>query len=161
CRDVSTRGRSSRALPEGKSHSQARSTRRTAEAAVLGLQRQVAGLLPPGAHHAEREPRLAPEARRRRPRSTPERARLDSPPALPPHAPDPAGYFAGGLFTFAGGAAVGAALWGNCNWGGGDVNINSNRSDNFTRNVNNANVANDRIQHRAQGGGGQGRNQWQ
>jgi len=83
------------------------------------------------------------------------------PPAYPPYAPYPAGYFAAGMFTFAAGAAVGAALWGNCNWGGGDVNINSNRSDNFTRNVNNANVANDRIQHRAQGGGGQGRNQWQ
>ena len=83
------------------------------------------------------------------------------PPAYPPYSPYPAGYFAAGMFTFAAGAAVGAALWGNCNWGGGDVNINSNRSDNFTRNVNNANVANARIEHRAQGGGGQGRNQWQ
>src|SRR5207245_4865675 len=42
------------------------------------------------------------------------------PPAYPPYSPYPAGYFAAGLFTFAAGAEVGAALWGNCNWRGGD-----------------------------------------
>jgi len=83
------------------------------------------------------------------------------PPAYPPYSPYPVGYFAAGMFTFAAGAAVGAALYGNCNWGGGDVNINSNRSDNFTRNVNNANTANTRIQQRSQGGAGQSRSQWQ
>src|SRR5947207_14492625 len=80
---LSTRGRSSRALCEGKSQSQGRSTRRSAEAAVLGRQREVAGLLPPGAHDAEREARLAPEARRRLPGSTAGRARLHSTPARP------------------------------------------------------------------------------
>jgi hypothetical protein len=30
-------------------------------------------------------------------------------------------------FTFAAGVAVGAALWGNCNWGRGDVNVRSAR----------------------------------
>ena len=29
--------------------------------------------------------------------------------------------------------AVGAALWGGCNWGGGDVNININNYNNFNR----------------------------
>ena len=44
------------------------------------------------------------------------------------------------------GCAVGAALWGNCNWGRGDVNINVNQYNNFTRNVNTANIASQRTQ---------------
>ena len=63
-------------------------------------------------------------------------------PAYPPYSYYPPGYVAGtALFSFAAGVAVGGALWGNCNWGGGDVNINSNRYNNFTKNVNNTNVA--------------------
>jgi hypothetical protein len=43
-----------------------------------------------------------------------------------------------GLITFGVGMAVGAAIWGNCNWGWGhhDVNINVDRYNNFNRNTN-------------------------
>lgn len=44
-----------------------------------------------------------------------------------------------GLVTFGVGMAVGAAIWGNCNWGGGwghgDVDIDINRNTNFNRNT--------------------------
>ncbi|MGH8662717.1 MAG: DUF3300 domain-containing protein, partial [Burkholderiales bacterium] len=56
--------------------------------------------------------------------------------AYPPYSYYPPGYvYAPGaaLFTFGVGMAVGAALWGNCNWGGGDININSERYNNFNR----------------------------
>jgi hypothetical protein len=88
------------------------------------------------------------------------------PPAYPPYSPYPPGYFAAGAFTFFAGAAVGAALWGNCNWGSGDVDINHNTSNNFTRNVNNSSEARTRVEQRnssAGTGGGRGQNQgkWQ
>jgi len=45
-----------------------------------------------------------------------------------------------GLVTFGVGMVVGAAIWGNCNWGGGwgrgDVDIDINRQNNFNRNTN-------------------------
>jgi len=43
-----------------------------------------------------------------------------------------------GLVTFGVGMAVGAAIWGNCNWGWGhhDVDIDVNRYNNFNRNTN-------------------------
>src|SRR5262249_37005813 len=81
------------------------------------------------------------------------------PPAYPPYYPYPPGYFAAGAFTFMAGAAVGAALWGDCNWhgGGGDVNINSSRANNFTQNVNNTQTARNRMEQRpASGSGGRG-----
>jgi hypothetical protein len=56
--------------------------------------------------------------------------------AYPPYTYYPPGYvYAPGaaLFTFGVGMAVGAALWGNCNWGHGDININSERYNNFNR----------------------------
>lgn len=75
-------------------------------------------------------------------------------PAYPPYAYYPPGYVAGtALFSFAAGVAVGSALWGNCNWGRGDVNVNVNQYNNYTKNVNTANVANRRTE--IQGGGGQ------
>ncbi len=37
------------------------------------------------------------------------------------------------LFTFGVGLAIGGALWGNCNWGRGDVNINVNKYNNFNK----------------------------
>ena len=40
----------------------------------------------------------------------------------------PAGYFATAALTFGVGMAVGAAVWGNCNWGGGDINIEIGRT---------------------------------
>ncbi|MGB9109184.1 MAG: DUF3300 domain-containing protein, partial [Telluria sp.] len=69
-------------------------------------------------------------------------------PAYPPYAYYPPGYaYAPGaaLFTFAAGAAVGAALWGNCNWGRGDVDVNVNRYNNFNR----SNVTNRNWSHNA------------
>ncbi len=91
------------------------------------------------------------------------------PPAYPPYYPYPAGYFAAGAFTFMAGAAVGAALWGDCDWhgGGGDVNINNSRANNFTQNVNNRETARNRIEQRPSqqpsgGAGGRGdRGKWQ
>jgi hypothetical protein len=75
-------------------------------------------------------------------------------PAYPPYAYYPPGYVAGvGLFSFAAGVAVGSALWGNCNWGRGDVNVNVNQYNSYTKNVNNTNIANNRTQ--IQGGSGQ------
>jgi len=42
-----------------------------------------------------------------------------------------------GLVSFGVGVAVGAAIWGGCNWGWGrnDINININRQNNFNRNT--------------------------
>ena len=55
----------------------------------------------------------------------------------------PAGYataYGGALLGFTAGVIIGGALWGNCNWGGGDVNINVNRYNNFNRtNISNGN----------------------
>jgi len=68
-------------------------------------------------------------------------------PAYPPYAYYPPGYVAGAaLFSFAAGVAVGSALWGNCNWHGGDVNVNVNQYNSYTKNVNTANVANRRTE---------------
>jgi hypothetical protein len=69
-------------------------------------------------------------------------------PAYPPYAYYPPGYaYAPGaaLFTFAAGAAVGAALWGDCNWGRGDVDVNVNRYNNFNR----SNISNRNWSHNA------------
>ena len=62
-------------------------------------------------------------------------------PAYPPYYYYPPGYAAGAaLFTFTAGVIVGSALWGNCNWGGGNVNINVNKYNNFNRtNIQNSN----------------------
>ena len=68
-------------------------------------------------------------------------------PAYPPYYYYPPGYVAGAaMFSFAAGVAVGGALWGNCNWRGGDVNVNVNQYNNYTRNVNQTNVAQKRTE---------------
>ncbi|RZI40902.1 DUF3300 domain-containing protein [Herbaspirillum sp. HC18] len=55
-------------------------------------------------------------------------------PAYPPYYYYPPGYAAGAaFFGFTAGAIVGSALWGGCNWGGGSVNVNVNRYNNFNR----------------------------
>ena len=59
-------------------------------------------------------------------------------PAYPPYYYYPPGYMAGSAFWFAAGVGMGMAwgyAWGNCNWGGGDVNINNSRNANFNRNI--------------------------
>lgn len=55
-------------------------------------------------------------------------------PAYPPYYYYPPGYVAGGaLLGFTAGVIVGGALWGNYNWGGGDVDIDINRHNEFNR----------------------------
>jgi len=62
-------------------------------------------------------------------------------PAYPPYYYYPPGYAPGAaLFTFTAGVVIGSALWGNCNWGGGNVNINVNKYNNFNKtNISNGN----------------------
>jgi hypothetical protein len=66
-------------------------------------------------------------------------------PAYPPYYYYPPGYVAGGaLLGFTAGVIVGGALWGNCNWGGGNVDINVNRYNNFNKtNISNGNWKHD------------------
>jgi uncharacterized protein DUF3300 len=64
----------------------------------------------------------------------------------PPSYYYPPGYVAGGaLLGFTAGVIIGGALWGNCNWGGGNVNINVNRYNNFNR----SNISNGNWNHNA------------
>jgi Protein of unknown function (DUF3300) len=77
-------------------------------------------------------------------------------PAYPPYYYYPPGYVAGtALLSFGIGMAVGAAVWGNCNWGRGDVNVNVNQYNSYTRNVNNTNIANNRTEIQNNRGSGQ------
>jgi hypothetical protein len=82
-------------------------------------------------------------------------------PAYPPYPVYPYGYVAGAAFTFAAGVAIGAAWggyggWG-CGWGGGEVDVDVNRQNNFTKN----NYNNSQKYQKKEGGGG-GKNQnWQ
>lgn len=61
-------------------------------------------------------------------------------PSYPPYYYYPPGYVAAGVaWGFVAGAAAGA-IWGNWNWGGGDVNIDIDRYNNFNRtNISNKN----------------------
>jgi hypothetical protein len=54
-------------------------------------------------------------------------------PAYPPYYYYPP-YYGGAFFSFSMGVIVGGALWGNCNWGGSDIDIDINRENNFNRN---------------------------
>jgi hypothetical protein len=55
-------------------------------------------------------------------------------PAYPPYYYYPPAYVPGAaFFSFSMGVVVGGALWGNCNWGYGDVDIDINRYNNFNR----------------------------
>ncbi|KAB2874055.1 MAG: DUF3300 domain-containing protein, partial [Pseudorhodoplanes sp.] len=55
----------------------------------------------------------------------------------------PPGYVASNVVSFAAGVAVGAALWGNCNWGQNNVNINVNQYNSYNR----TNISNSEWQH--------------
>src|SRR5262245_26840686 len=82
-------------------------------------------------------------------------------PAYPPYYPYPPGYaFGAAALSFGVGMAVGAAVWGNCNWGGGNVDVDVNRNTNFTRNVNRTEVAANRSA-RVQERQSSGKSQWQ
>lgn len=67
----------------------------------------------------------------------------------PMYAPPPPGY---GLMAFGVGMAVGAAIWGDCDWNGGwghgDVDIDVNNYNNFNRNTN-VNWQNNQISNRS------------
>jgi uncharacterized membrane protein YgcG len=59
-------------------------------------------------------------------------------PAYPPYPVYPPG---AAFFSFSVGVAVGSALWGGCNWGHSDVDINVNNYNNFNRtDINNRNT---------------------
>ena len=63
----------------------------------------------------------------------------------------PVGYFAAtAAVSFGIGMLVGGAIWGGCNWGGGDIDIDVNRQNNFNRNVNRG----DRVNPLGERGGG-------
>jgi hypothetical protein len=75
-------------------------------------------------------------------------------PAYPPYywPPSPAYYPGGALMTgFAWGVGLAAAgaIFSNCNWGGGDVNINVNKAANINRNFDRTKVQNGKWQHDA------------
>ena len=82
-------------------------------------------------------------------------------PAYPPYYPYPAGYAWGAAaLSFGVGMAVGAAVWGNANWGRGNVDVDVNRNTNFTKNVNRTDVAANRSARVQQGQSGN-RSSWQ
>jgi hypothetical protein len=55
-------------------------------------------------------------------------------PAYPPYYYYPPAYPPGAaFFTFSMGVVVGGAIWGNCNWGHSDIDIDINRYNNFNR----------------------------
>jgi len=57
----------------------------------------------------------------------------------------PGAAFAAGVFW---GAAIGSIMWGNCNWGGGDINIDIDRFNNINR-VNPLDRGQNKFQHNA------------
>jgi hypothetical protein len=63
--------------------------------------------------------------------------------SYPPYSWYPPGYVAGRALWFGAAVAVGGALWGNCDWGRGNVNIDVSRYNNFNR----ANISNGNWQH--------------
>jgi hypothetical protein len=64
-------------------------------------------------------------------------------PAYPPYYYYPPGYAAGAaFFSFSVGVVVGGAIWGNCNWGHSDIDIDVNNYNNFNRNEFNRNEIN-------------------
>src|SRR5262249_19751800 len=66
----------------------------------------------------------------------------------------PGAALAAGMITFGVGMAVGSALWGDYNWGSGDININSNRYNDFSNRVNTGDRRNQVEHHRADVQGG-------
>jgi len=64
-------------------------------------------------------------------------------PSYPPYSWYPPGYVASNLVSFGVGVAVGAAIWGNCNWGRNQVGVNVNNFNSFNR----TNIANGNWQH--------------
>jgi len=63
----------------------------------------------------------------------------------PPYSMYPPAYAYPPGLAFATGVVVGAAIWGNCNWGGNNVNVNVNKYNNFNK----TNIQNSNFQHNA------------
>ena len=55
-------------------------------------------------------------------------------PSYPPYYYYPPYYGAGMFWSFSAGIIVGGAIWGDCNWGGNDIDIDIDRQNNFNRN---------------------------
>jgi len=75
-------------------------------------------------------------------------------PSYPPYSYYPPGYVAGSALWFGAGMAVGAALWGNCNWGWGghgNIDVNYNNYNNFNQSVSN-NFNRNNVQNKFQNG---------
>lgn len=68
----------------------------------------------------------------------------------PPYYMYPPSYVYPPGLAFATGVIVGAAIWGNCNWGHGDIDVNVNRYNNF----NQTNISNKNWSHNAEHRGG-------
>jgi hypothetical protein len=65
--------------------------------------------------------------------------------ADPPYPYYPFGYAAGAAMAFTTGVVVGAALWGSCNWGNNNININVDQYNSFNR----TDIANSNWRHDA------------
>jgi uncharacterized membrane protein YgcG len=83
-------------------------------------------------------------------------------PMYPPYPYYPPGYAYGAAFwSFTAGVIVGGAIWGNCNWGGNDVDIDINRQNNFNRNeINNNRNSNNRGNSATQNNRGGNKQSW-
>jgi hypothetical protein len=73
-------------------------------------------------------------------------------PAYPPvYIPPPPGYYYGSAlatgFAFGVGVAAAGAIFGDCNWHGGDVDIDINRATNIDRSFNSARIENNKWEH--------------
>jgi len=64
-------------------------------------------------------------------------------PAYPPYSMYPPAYVYPPGVAFATGVVVGAAIWGNANWGGGNVNVNVNQYNSYNK----TNIQNTSFQH--------------
>jgi Protein of unknown function (DUF3300) len=73
----------------------------------------------------------------------------------------PVGYFAAtAAIAFGLGMLAGGAIWGGCNWGRGDIDVDVNRQNNFSRNVNRGDRVNQLKTERGSGTRGD-RGSWQ
>jgi uncharacterized membrane protein YgcG len=84
-------------------------------------------------------------------------------PYYPPYAYYPPAYYGGAMFwSFTAGVIVGGAIWGNCNWGGNDINIDIDRQNNFNRNeINNNRNSNNRGNSATTNNRGGNKQSWQ
>ena len=83
--------------------------------------------------------------------------------AYPPYDYYPPGYTYASPYAFGAGVAFGAAwgyAWGNCDWHGGDLDININQNENFNRNIDRGKYS-QQYQNRGQFNAQSGRGKWE